>query len=359
MLGLRPLTDSRSGEAVVFAGSRVRIGRSRDNDFVLPDRSSPRASAHHAEARLEDGQWWIVDLSSTNGTLLNDAVVHRERLETGDRLTIGDDVLLVEITPSAPRGRTDRLRRPLLAAIGGALVIAAVVALRLGGVSRSPATARALEDVAASVAPSVFLIAVNGNTGRSMVGTGFAVASDAIATNAHVAAALQRARTSSSRSGLAIRSDAFDASRIVGVVVHPDWVPGSLANDVAILRLEGGGAPLVPLSLADDAALSRLRRGVMVATLGFPVASTDLLRPRGRLTVDVISDVRSPYFEVGLGISPGTSGSPVFTGDGTVVAIVAGGDFVDGAGRTGRHPSGTEANWAISIAAVRGLLKKL
>jgi S1-C subfamily serine protease len=73
--------------------------------------------------------------------------------------------------------------------------------------------------------------------------------------------------------------------------------------------------------------------------------------------VDVVGDVRGNYLEVGLGIAPGTSGSPVFDRTGAVVAIVAGGDFVGGA--NGMHlPSGSSANWALSAELIRQLLTR-
>ena len=53
----------------------------------------------------------------------------------------------------------------------------------------------------------------------------------------------------------------------------------------------------------------------------------------------------------------GTSGSPVFDDQGAVVAMVAGGDFVKGANGM-LMPSGSRANWAISIERVRELLQR-
>ena len=94
----------------------------------------------------------------------------------------------------------------------------------------------------------------------------------------------------------------------------------------------------------------------MVAAFGFPTVSTDPWKPRGRLSVDFLGDVRGDYLEVGLAIAPGTSGSPVLDEAGTVVAIVVGGDFVDTPDGRGKTPSGTAANWAISVSMLRDLL---
>ena len=130
-----------------------------------------------------------------------------------------------------------------------------------------------------------------------------------------------------------------------------------MQNDVAVLRLSGGSAA-PPLPLAAHVEVQRLQRGAALATFGFPAASTDLRSPRGRLSVDVLSDVRLPFLEVGLEIAPGTSGSPVFGPRGAVVGLVVAGDFIGGDDGTTARPSGSGVNWAISVDVLRELLVK-
>ena len=231
-----------------------------------------------------------------------------------------------------------------------------VFALR-GGTSSAPA----LEDVAASAAASVYVVAVEESGVRSAIGTAFAVREDGLlATNAHVASKLQWATDDPGNAapvGFVIRGDANPEPRsIVGARPHPDWRPGSLRADVAILRV-APGPPLDPLPLAQEADLARLRRGARLSAFGFPSVLTDPYNPRGRLSTDVLGDIREGrYLSVDLDISPGTSGSPVFLENGSVAAIVAGGDFIKGPDGQSRTPSGTGANWAISVAALRQLL---
>ena len=48
------------------------LGRVAGNTIVIDD---PHTSARHAELRFARGQWWLRDLGSSNGTLLNDEPV--------------------------------------------------------------------------------------------------------------------------------------------------------------------------------------------------------------------------------------------------------------------------------------------
>lgn len=68
----------------------VSIGRMNDCDIVLSD---PGASRKHAEVRRQDGRFVVVDLGSTNGTLVNESNISERDLEEGDRITIGRTVL--------------------------------------------------------------------------------------------------------------------------------------------------------------------------------------------------------------------------------------------------------------------------
>ncbi|MBI5617284.1 MAG: FHA domain-containing protein [Gammaproteobacteria bacterium] len=65
-----------------------RIGRSRNNDLRLEDRSVSRL---HAEIRMNDqGRYVLCDLASANGVFVNGARVESAVLEEGDRVEIGE-----------------------------------------------------------------------------------------------------------------------------------------------------------------------------------------------------------------------------------------------------------------------------
>lgn len=66
------------------------IGRITGSDVELPD---PGASRRHAEIRRQGEVFVLVDLGSTNGTLVNERPVAEQPLEDGDRITIGRTVL--------------------------------------------------------------------------------------------------------------------------------------------------------------------------------------------------------------------------------------------------------------------------
>jgi pSer/pThr/pTyr-binding forkhead associated (FHA) protein len=69
----------------------LSIGRSSGNDLVVND---TEVSRRHAVINLQgDGEAWLVDLGSTNGTYLNDRrVVRPTEMQDGDRLTVGRSV---------------------------------------------------------------------------------------------------------------------------------------------------------------------------------------------------------------------------------------------------------------------------
>jgi pSer/pThr/pTyr-binding forkhead associated (FHA) protein len=68
----------------------LRMGRSPDNDLILRD---PATSGHHARVERRGDQFWIVDLGSTNGTLVNGEPVIEKQLSDGDAIAIGQNTL--------------------------------------------------------------------------------------------------------------------------------------------------------------------------------------------------------------------------------------------------------------------------
>jgi phosphoserine phosphatase RsbU/P len=70
------------------AKERVTIGRARDSDIFLPDQWLSR---HHAEIQEREGTFFLLDLGSKNGTLLNgERVRQQRRLQHGDVIALGE-----------------------------------------------------------------------------------------------------------------------------------------------------------------------------------------------------------------------------------------------------------------------------
>jgi FHA domain len=101
-LGRLVVVASPTGEPPVGAMFRLdavtRIGRDVNNTVVLDD---PYASAEHAVLSFRGRAWYLEDLGSTNGTLVDGAQVDQVvPLGFGDEITVGETRLRLD------RGRT-------------------------------------------------------------------------------------------------------------------------------------------------------------------------------------------------------------------------------------------------------------
>ncbi|MDR1608623.1 MAG: sigma 54-interacting transcriptional regulator [Deltaproteobacteria bacterium] len=96
--------EDRLGFRVILKEKTI-LGRSSDCDLILFDRS---ASRNHAEITKIDDNFFIVDLNSTNGTLVNDQpITLQTKLNSFDCVKIGQEIFIFDpyldiITGSAP-----------------------------------------------------------------------------------------------------------------------------------------------------------------------------------------------------------------------------------------------------------------
>ena len=75
--------------------SVTSIGRSPNNTVLIPD---TYASAQHALLTWREGQWWLEDRDSRNGTLLNGTRISRPTVvSAGDVIGIGGVQLKLEL----------------------------------------------------------------------------------------------------------------------------------------------------------------------------------------------------------------------------------------------------------------------
>jgi len=99
-VGLAALVVTRSHGGGPRVGERMplravsSVGRDAGNDIVLNDEA---ASAKHAIVSFADGEWWLEDAGSTNGTVLNGSRIwDRERFHYGDEVAVGRIALRLE-----------------------------------------------------------------------------------------------------------------------------------------------------------------------------------------------------------------------------------------------------------------------
>lgn len=79
--------------AIIPVNSSLTIGRDDKNNLVLVDKF---VSSNHAIIKLKNDRYYIEDLKSTNGTLLNDnRITQREWLKNKDMIQIGETVFKV------------------------------------------------------------------------------------------------------------------------------------------------------------------------------------------------------------------------------------------------------------------------
>jgi len=116
-----------SRERFPLLKERITIGRSRESDIFLPDQWLSR---QHAEIRQKPDGFYVNDLGSKNGTLLNGGrLTEEQRLRAGDIITLGEHILTFSLggepgdeeteadsdpigTRSAPLRRGGRIRPP-------------------------------------------------------------------------------------------------------------------------------------------------------------------------------------------------------------------------------------------------------
>ena len=81
------LIDAAGRRLQLRHGAPTKIGRSLDNDLVLPDQSISR---HHASIAMVDGAFRLHDLNSQNGSFVDGKKVSQATLRDGDSIRLGD-----------------------------------------------------------------------------------------------------------------------------------------------------------------------------------------------------------------------------------------------------------------------------
>jgi len=83
-----------TGLQLELAADRVNIGRRESNELPLADMNTSRL---HAYIVYEESGHYIYDAKSLNGTYVNSQRLTRKRLKSGDRIKLGNTVILYEV----------------------------------------------------------------------------------------------------------------------------------------------------------------------------------------------------------------------------------------------------------------------
>ena len=93
--------------AVFPIGVVTRLGRAVTNSVVIEDAF---ASAEHARLSFRNGRWWLEDLNSRNGTLLNQERLNAPAIvATGDVIGIGEVQLRIDLTSQQASETTNQI----------------------------------------------------------------------------------------------------------------------------------------------------------------------------------------------------------------------------------------------------------
>lgn len=244
------------------------------------------------------------------------AAIDRDMQAMSGRLA-GLDSALAE-----SKRQSERLREQLRAARSseGVQLLSARIAEAESRRGAIAAAARMdYETIARTNGRAVVMIAVEMPDGQSYSGTGFGVTADGgIVTNRHV-----------------LRTEGGETAKRVAVIYADtrDWLPARIERvagdaDLALLRVEREGSYPVVTGIA--AASPPV--GAPVAVIGYPLGtaapmegSGTAITARATLGVGTVSKSIADALQIDGYAVEGSSGSPVFGADGSVVGVVYGG----------------------------------
>ena len=374
MLEIRILSGARAGQVDRFDKAVVVVGRHAVVDLRFSPEKDLDVSGRHAEIRESDGKYTLHDIGSTNGTFVNNTRVEGGggggvELHDGDRVRFGAKGPDVEVRTAVRGGvvqppkkmmrsteeriavavteQTAGLKRYVTVAV--VALVAGVGALWYWSDRQSAQRAADLQQRLATIdslkkilqpgqgdtallrrmvqmdlpaihranAPAVaLLVAKIGD--KSFAGSGFAITPDGlIITNRHNV----RDETGALASKLAVK---FTDSR--------DWLPAHIVSvsevpgeDLALIQMDRGGP--FPVVQGVSRGMTDAAEGNPVVTIGFPLGYDTPMEGDGNdftakstLNPGTVSKRTSSVLQIDSYAAHGSSGSPVFSTRGLVVA---------------------------------------
>jgi S1-C subfamily serine protease len=303
------------------------IGRSRQCNLRVDDES---VSANHARLERRGDEFWILDLSSTNGTYLNGRRMGEALLSNGDRVRFGDVEFVFDGAELVIASRASSSNQPLRTMgqpterriVSNPIAVSAVFLAAVLAVSAWLVFARESQVSTLSLARATFLVVIlDSNDEPCGSGSGFLVRdSQTVATNHHVIASVVEDLPNetdcktvvvgiSDDSGL--RIERFEDARVIKF---------DKRNDVAILEVRGlDDLGIKPISLRTDEP--RLSEEIQI--FGYPgIGGVSLTFTDGFLAG--IDESMSPaLYKTTSQIAGGNSGGPVFDKDGRAIGLAA------------------------------------
>lgn len=143
---LHVLQGSDKGRTYHTPDEPALIGRHSDHIQLADD----GASRQHAELKLTDGAWLLVDLNSSNGTFVNgQRIVGPTRLQHGDQIKIGSTLMVFSgddetVGVSGAQKIHDLVDLDLSAAAGGSSILSAIDGSEESVILQAPETADAV-----------------------------------------------------------------------------------------------------------------------------------------------------------------------------------------------------------------------
>ena len=86
-----------AGRSYLFHQVVTTIGRTNGNDLIISGRT---VSRRHARLWFEGGRWYLADMQSANGTLVNNMRLQPNQaipLNDGDMINFGDEIVVFNI----------------------------------------------------------------------------------------------------------------------------------------------------------------------------------------------------------------------------------------------------------------------